>query len=234
MPAAGANAHRRSRAGRSVQSAPVTRREAKERTRKRLLDAARQLVLAGGESRLAASIVAKRAGVGGATFYEHFRSRDDLVRALSDDLFDELREELAKRREEALAAPYSEDLVRQQFRSPIEILAANPDLFRLALRVRHQPSSPLADSSRSLTGNTRSDLVAELIVRGYPHDEPEERRRLEMIADLHIAATEVLALGYVSGRYPDLDEIVDMLVLVTRGTRLARAWRTGSAPGSIS
>jgi hypothetical protein len=55
-----------------------------------------------------------------------------------------------------------------------------------------------------------------------------------MIADLHIAATEVLALGYVSGRYPDLDEIVDMLVLVTRGTRLARAWRTGSAPGSIS
>ena len=39
-----------------------------------------------------------------------------------------------------------------------------------------------------------------------------------MIADVHIAATEVLALGYLSGRYPDLDEVVDMLVLVTRGT----------------
>ncbi len=45
-----------------------------------------------------------------------------------------------------------------------------------------------------------------------------------MIADVHIAATEVLALGYVSGRYPDLEEVLDMLVLVTRGTRLARGW----------
>lgn len=45
-----------------------------------------------------------------------------------------------------------------------------------------------------------------------------------MIADIHIAATEALALGYLAGRYPDLDEIADMLVLVTRGTRLARSW----------
>jgi hypothetical protein len=50
-----------------------------------------------------------------------------------------------------------------------------------------------------------------------------------MVADIHIAATEVLALGYMSGRYPDLDEVTDMLVLVTRGTRLTRAWRGGSS-----
>jgi len=209
--------------------APLTRREAKERTRKRLLDAARRLILAGGETRLAASTVAKRAGVGGATFYEHFRSRDELIKALADELFDDLREKLGKRRREALAAPNNEENLRQEFRTPLEILAANPDLFRLALRVRHHPASPLGDSSRRLTGNTRSDLVAELVARGYPHDGPEERRRLEMIADVHIAATEVLALGYLSGRYPDLDEVVDMLILVTRGTRLARAWRSRGA-----
>ncbi|TAN32866.1 TetR/AcrR family transcriptional regulator [bacterium] len=206
-------------------AAPLTRREAKQRTRKRLLDAARKLILAGGEARLAASTVARQAGVAGATFYEHFRSRDDLVKALSNDLFDELRAELGKRRHEALAAPGSEEKLRQEFRTPLEILAASPDLFRLALRVRHHPASPLGDSSRRLAGNTRTDLVTELVARGYPHDGPGERRRLEMIADIHIAATEVLALGYLSGRYPDLDEIVDMLVLVTRGTRLARAWR---------
>ena len=50
-----------------------------------------------------------------------------------------------------------------------------------------------------------------------------------MVADVHIAATEALALGFVSGRYPELDEVVDMLVLVTRGTRLVRQWRTTSA-----
>lgn len=205
--------------------APLTRREAKERTRKRLIDAARELILSGDEPSLAASKVAKRASVAGSTFYEHFRSRDELLKALADELFDELRAKLAKSRWESLAAPDSEEKLRQELRTPLDILAANPDLFRLALRVRHYTSSPLGDSSRRLSGNTRGDVVEELALRGYPHDGPEERRRLEMIADIHIAATEAMALGYLSGRYPDLDELVDMLVLVTRGTRLAREWR---------
>jgi len=224
MPARGATADGRSQAKLPATTSAVTRREAKRRTRQRLLNAARRLVLAGGESRLAASIVARRAGVGGATFYEHFQNRDDLLQALSEELFDELRDKLATARRAALAAPSDEEKLRQEFRTPLEVLAANPDLFRLALRVRHHSGSPLGDSSRRLTGNTRGDLVAELIARGYPAATLPERRRLEMVADIHIAATEVLALGYVSGRYPDIDEVVNMLVLVTRGTRLTRAW----------
>jgi AcrR family transcriptional regulator len=209
-----------------------TRQDAKQRTRKRLLDAASRLILAGGETRLTASNVARKAGVAGATFYEHFRNRDDLLRALSNDLFDELRGKLRKRRREALAAPSDEQKLREEFRTPLEILAANPDLFRLALRVRHHPSSPLGDSSRRLTGNTRRDLVAELVARGYPANTSGERRRLEMIADIHIAATEVLALGHLAGRYTDIDEMVEMLILVTRGTRLARTWRDAGAAES--
>lgn len=208
----------------------MTRREAKQLTRKRLLDAARRLILAGDETRLTASTVARRAGVAGATFYEHFHNLNDLLQALSDELFDELRGKLAKRRREALAATNNEERLGQEFRTPLEILASSPDLFRLALRVRHHSGSPLSDSGRRLTGNTRRDLVAELVARGYPAGTPGERRRLAMIADIHIAATEVLALGHLAGRYPDLDEVVDMLVLVTRGTRLARAWSDGHSP----
>ncbi|HVC76577.1 MAG TPA: TetR/AcrR family transcriptional regulator [Candidatus Micrarchaeaceae archaeon] len=228
-----ANGHgkKRVRRGRPLMVPPLTRREAKERTRKRLIEAARELILSGDETRVAASTVAKRARVAGATFYEHFRSRDELLKALADELFDELREKLAKSRREALAAPGSEEKLRQEFQTPLDVLASNPDLFRLSLRVRHYPASPLGDSSRRLSGNTRRDLVEELMARGYPHDGPAELRRLEMIADVHIAATEVLALGYLSGRYPDLDEVVDMLVLVTHGTRLAREWRGRTAPG---
>lgn len=226
MPGKGAPTERR-RAMPAATTRTISRREAKQLTRGRLLGAARRLILAGGEGRVAASVVAQQAGVGGATFYEHFRNRDDLIRALSDNLFDELRDKLAKARREALAAPDDEDKLRQEFRTPLEVLAANPDLFRLALRVRHHSSSALGDSSRRLTGNTRNDLVKELVDRGYPAATPAEWRRLEMVADIHIAATEVLALGYISERYPDIDELVDMLVLVTRGTRLTRAWRSG-------
>lgn len=168
--------------------------------------------------------MAKEAGVAGATFYEHFANRDDLLMALADQLFDDLRGTLAEQRREALRAPNDQERLRQEFRTPLEILAANPDLFRLALRVRHHPGSPLGDSSRRLTGNTRRDIVAELVARGYPATTPSEKRRLEMIADIHIAATEVMALGHIAGRYPDVDEIADMLVLVTQGTRLARSW----------
>jgi len=229
MPTKEAAAVRAAQADRLAKAPLLSRREAKKRTRARLVRAARRLVLAGGEGRVAASIVAQRAGVAGATFYEHFQNRDDLLRALSDELFDELRDKLAKARRESLAAPNDEEKLRQEFRTPLGVLSSNPDLFRLALRVRHSSGSPLGDSSRRLTGNTRHDLVAELVARGYPADTSAERRRLEMVADIHIAATEVLALGYMSGRYPDLDEVTDMLVLVTRGTRLTRAWRGGSS-----
>jgi AcrR family transcriptional regulator len=204
---------------------PVTRREAKQRTRRRLLDTARKLILAGGETRITASTVARGAGVAGATFYEHFSNRDELLQALSEQLFKELRVKLATQRREALEAPNDEARLREEFRTPLELIAANPDVFRLALRVRHHPSSPLGDSSRRLTGSTRRDIVSELVARGYPAATPGEKRRLEMIADIHIAATEALALGHVTGRYPDLDEMADMLVLVTHGTRMARGWR---------
>jgi AcrR family transcriptional regulator len=203
---------------------PISRRDAKALTRQRLLEAARRLILSGGETGVAASVVAREAGVGGATFYEHFKNRDELLQALAKDLFEELRRELDKRRLEALEAPNDEEGLRQEFRTPIEILASNPDVFRLALRVRHNAGSPLGDSSRRAAGNMRGDIVEELTARGYPAHTQAELRRLEMIADIHIAATEVLALGYLSGRYPNLEEVLDMLVLMTRGTRLARVW----------
>jgi len=209
---------------------PTTRSEAKARTRQRLLEAARTIILAGDETRLSASTVARRAGVAGATFYEHFANRDELLAALGDELFDELRQKLASRRELALASPDDQQMLRQEFRTPLEMMTASPDLFRLALRVRHHSGSPLGDSSRRLTGNTRHDITAELVARGYPASTSQEMRRLEMVADIHIAATEALALGHIVGRYPDLDELADMLVLVTRGTRLVRGWRD-RAPG---
>ena len=202
--------------------APLTRKQAKERTRGRLLATARRLLFAGGLEAISASAVARGAGVGGATFYEHFRNWDDLLRALADQLFAGLREGLTEPRREALRAPTNEAKLRQQFRRPLEILVANPALFRLALGVRHHPGSPLGDSSRQLRRNTRSDLVDELVARGYPHAKAAEQRRLEMVADIHIAAVEALALGYLNGRYTDLDEMVDVLVLMTHGTRLVR------------
>jgi len=200
----------------------MTRKEAKRLTRIRLLEAARQIVLAGDEQAIAASAVARAAGVANATFYEHFANMDELLRTIAEELFSKLREEVRGPRWEAIQAPNNEEKLRRQFRVPLEMLAANPRLFRLALRVRHQPRSALSESSVRLAGSTRRDVVQELIDRGYPASTPADMRRLEMIADVIIAAIEALAFGHLSGRYPSLEEIVDVLVLVSRGTRLVR------------
>jgi AcrR family transcriptional regulator len=191
------------------------------------------MLLSQGEEAISAIAVARAAGVANATFYEHFANRDDLLRILAEELFANLREELRGPRREALEAPTSEEKLRRQFRVPLEVLVANPRLCRLALRSRHQPASALGESSLRLTGSTRRDLVQELIDRGYPASNPVERRRLEMIADINIAAVETLALGHLSGRYPDLEEIVDILVLVTRGTRLVREMADRASPAAL-
>lgn len=200
----------------------TTRKEAKRRTRERLLEAARRMLLTEGEEAISAIAVAREAGVANATFYEHFGNRDDLLRTLGEGLFATLREELKGPRRDALEAPTSEERIRRQFRVPLQVLVSNPRLYRLALRARHQPASALAESSRQLAGSTRRELVQELLDRGYPSETPIQKRRLEMIADVNIAAVEALALGHLSGRYPDIEEIVDILILVTRGTRQVR------------
>lgn len=210
-------------------SKSITRVEAKRRTRDKLLKAARRTLLAKGEQAISASGVARAAGMANATFYEHFGNKQELLRALAEELFTALRGELREPRREAIEAPTSEEKLRRQFRVPLEVLAANPQLFRLALRVRHEPSTVLGESSLRLAGSTRRDLVQELIDRGYPAATAAERRRLEMVADVHIAAVEALALGHLAGRYPELEEIVDMLVLVTRGTRLVRSMADAEA-----
>jgi len=202
---------------------------AKLRTRERLLEAARRILLDEGEEAISAIALARAAGLANATFYEHFASKDDLLRTLAGELFSSLRAELQEPRREAIEAPTSEEKLRRQFRVPLEVLAANPQLFRLALRVRHQPTSALVESSLHLSGSTRRDLVRELKDRRYPSSTPLDRRRLEMIADIEIAAVEALAQGYISGRYTELEELVDMLVLVTRGTRLVREMAERSA-----
>jgi AcrR family transcriptional regulator len=197
----------------------LTRKEAKEVTRRRLLRAALEILNEKGETDVSASTVSRAAGIAQPSFYEHFRNKNELLRALGDELFAVMRQALGDVRRSALEAPNDTERMREQFRRPLEVIAANPSWFRLALRARHLTSSPLGHSSREMIGNTRYDIVEELIQRGYPHDTPADVRRLQMVADGYIALTETLALGHLAGRYPDIDEIVDILVLFTHGPR---------------
>jgi AcrR family transcriptional regulator len=197
----------------------LTRREAKEVTRQRLVRAALRILNERGETDVSASSVAREAGIAQPSFYEHFRSKDELLGALGHELLAVLRSAQREARRVALEAPSDEERVREQFRRPLLMIAANPAWFRLAMRARYLKSSPLGDSSREVNGNARLDLVEELIQRGYPNETRADARKLHMVADGLIAMTEALALGHLSGRYPHIEEIVDVLVTFTVGPR---------------
>jgi TetR/AcrR family transcriptional regulator, fatty acid biosynthesis regulator len=197
----------------------LTRKEAKEVTRQRLLRAALRVLTERGETDLAVSTVAREAGIAQPSFYEHFSGKEELLRALGGELFAVLRQAQQDARRLALEAPSDEERQREQFRRPLQMIAANPAWFRLAMRTRHLKSSPLGQSSREANGNACLDLVGELVQRGYPHETQAEMRRLHMVAEGVIALTEAFALGHLSGRYPDIEEIVDVLVMFTGGPR---------------
>jgi hypothetical protein len=98
------------------------------------------------------------------------------------------------------------------FRIPLIDMIAHPHLLRITMRSRHDRATPLGEWSRSLHDVGRQGLYDDLAGAGMPHDTPEQRRTLEMMADGLIVLHEMMALGHVEGRYPDLEEIVDMLI----------------------
>lgn len=198
-------------------SRPLRRQEAKAITRRRLLDAALQTLDAEGPAAITTTRVTRLAGISQSSFYVHFADVDDLLRSTVAELALERRRLTRDARRTARAAPCDDERLRQTFRVPLQTMLAHPVLFRLSLRTRHDPGSPLGAWSRSDVEASRVALVDDLSAGGLPTTTATEQRRAEMVADCLIALTESLALGHLEGRYPDVEEIVDMLVGVCQG-----------------
>jgi AcrR family transcriptional regulator len=197
---------------RATAARPLRRREAKAVTRRRLLDSALQILDDEGAAAITTTRVTKLAGISQSSFYVHFADVDDLLHNTIADLALERRRLTRHARRTARDAPWDVERLRETFRVPLQIMLAHPRLFRLGLRSRHDPSSPLGDWSRSDLEAARVALVEDLAASGLPVTTTVERRRAEMIADALIALTESLAVGHLEGRYPDIEEIVDILV----------------------
>jgi AcrR family transcriptional regulator len=193
--------------------------EAKELTRSRLLKAALQVLDERGEAGLSASAVSRAAGIAQSSFYVHFRGKDDLLSSLGDQAVLHMRRVLRDARRRSREEPSDLERLRATFRLPLEAIARHPSLFRLGLRARHEPVSPLGEATRELLAGYRRDLSDDLVMLGYRSETEGDQRRVEMIADGYVALTEALAGGHLEGRYPDIEEIVDVLVVFTAGPR---------------
>jgi AcrR family transcriptional regulator len=137
------------------------RRSDFERTRRRILEAARRLMAERGPESLTVSAVAHAAQINRTTAYQHFRTRDELVRAVSEELIAEIGGFLAGQR------PIVEhiDTVAGYF-------LEHPELARLSLHwllsespIPREAAELLLQETRSLveSGGAQSDADPEML-----------------------------------------------------------------------
>ena len=191
---------------------PTSRQLAKEQTRRRLLDAALEILDTDGEAGLTTTRVARLAGVKQPTFYVHFTDMDDLLVDLVGQLWARRRSLTRETRETVRDHGSTQDAMREVFRTNVEALVAHPAVLRLVVRSRLDLGSPLGDYVRAETAITLENLTTTLAAGGLPYGTPAEQRRLHMQAEGLVALIETLALSHMENRYEDLDEVLDVLV----------------------
>lgn len=137
------------------------RRSDFERTRRRIVEAARQLMAERGPEGLTVSAVARAAAINRTTAYQHFRTRDELVRAVTADLVAEVAAVIGR------PGPLAEriDHVAAHF-------VDHPEIARLALHLLLSESpfpreawGPYLEEMRDLTasGGAQPDVDPEML-----------------------------------------------------------------------
>lgn len=200
----------------------LTRREAKSITRRRLIEAALELLSSDKDSRnLTTGQIAKRAGVAQPTFYVHFRDMDDLLGALVDARMAELREAFKRSRERidlaAIASGAPDQALREAFRAPLAEVIERPRMFRIYMQERMHRDSPLGVFCHRLAGELRRDLADDLGVWAEATKRSTTRRELEIMADAFSGMVESVAIGHLDGRYEDIEQMIDVLSRFARG-----------------
>ncbi|CAN5716994.1 hypothetical protein BH10ACT1_BH10ACT1_05790 [soil metagenome] len=193
-------------------------------TRDRLIRAAIAIADEDGVAAITTVRVTREAGIAQSSYYTHFASLDELLEAVGRIGADHSRR---SNRTARLRFRDDPDPERQRdlYRVPLEEIRAHPDLFRLQLRARTEPpSTPLGRAGAEAAEASRRTLTDDLLVRGAPADPVASRRRYEMLADCINAMVEQLGIGNIEGRYPDDEELIDLLVLLTRGNPALGRW----------
>jgi AcrR family transcriptional regulator len=194
----------------------VQRAQAREQTRQRLLAAALAILESGGEAALTTTAITRRAGISQSGFYNYFADMEDMLCHLIEDAERQRRAAAASARRAAQSGGVP-DAMRESFRETVTATAAHPNLFRLVLRSRLDPASRVGAEARRQLATTHANFMRGLARGQIPMATEHDRRMAAMIADGLVAAAEALLIGHLDGRYPDIEEILDALMLFALG-----------------
>ncbi len=154
----------RNSTGAAAVASPRKGRPRSDRADRAILDAARELLIESGFSRLRLEHVAARAGVGKATIYRRWRSKEELAQAL-----------LAELAAPHIALPDTNDTREELLAAVINPMRAVTETdFGPVIRalLSHIAINPLlGDPFRATVVQARRDEIARLIARGVERDD---------------------------------------------------------------
>ncbi len=132
------------------------------RSRRRIREAARSLFRERGFDGATLRAIAARAGMGASSIYRHVESKQEL---LVQELVDLQEEAWARFRRQETGTLPTRDRLRGFFLAQHELLAAEPDLTRIALRATTYPQARVARRVLALHDRTIG-LIAEILLAG--------------------------------------------------------------------
>jgi AcrR family transcriptional regulator len=195
-----------------VPSEKLTRKEAKERTRQRLIDAVLDHVRQHGLKGLTTGKVADQAGIAQSSFYVHFTDMDEALRAAADKAGAEIRT-LIRDARHAMDFSDPDRAYVSAYEGSIAALLGEQEFTELLLSHRRDKSSPLAETLRHVLDDARADLAGDLTGAGWAEWFEKD---VDLYAELMVGMTLTVVEALLDGRIKDRDRALRALARMTR------------------
>lgn len=192
----------------------LSRREAKEVTRKRLIEGAIEILRSEGVAAATTGRIADAAGIAQSSFYSYFADRDACLEAAAEKIGGYVLRKARERTARFDRRDMSRS-IREVYASVLDDMLSAPELTRIFLRHREDDASPMGRAFRGLVERARADLRADFARFGLAG-----RRQLEVevYPDLLVGALFGAVEGLLSGRLHDRDAVLDGLSKATHAT----------------
>lgn len=197
-----------------------TRKERKEQTRRKILDAAKQVLITHGSTGFSMREVAKLAGIAQPSIYKHFANLSELFEALADEakslyIFPLQRtffQLLLQADENSL-----KEIFDRMFSFAIEAAKSRSDLYRMIVAERAQPQSVFGKHMVSFFDELKLEWVNQILE--LISDEERESRKIYYTAfmDAIFAMLETYALSEQSDNPEYKQKAATMVASFTYG-----------------
>jgi AcrR family transcriptional regulator len=187
------------------------RKEAKEVTRRRLIEGAIEIMRSEGVAAATTGRIAEAAGIAQSSFYGHFADRDACLQAAADVIGGYVLHQVRKQRRKLDTADLRGS-IRSVYAAVLNAFLSAPELTRIFLRYRNDDHSALGRAFLELVDRARVDLKASFRAYGV---NGEIAARADVYAELLITGTLGIVEGLLDGRLADRDVAIEATTNVT-------------------